>query len=53
MDNENICTQCKYFRNIMTTDIVFTERIDVCTRYGIEWPSEKTCSDFENKKECE
>lgn len=51
MKDENICKQCKYFRNIISSDVVFTERVDFCARHGIEWPFEKICKDFENKKE--
>lgn len=51
MKDENICKQCKYFRNIISSDVVFIERVDFCARHGIEWPFEKICKDFENKKE--
>lgn len=49
MKNESICKNCKYCRNIMSSDIIFTERIDICIKHKIEWPFEKTCKDFENK----
>lgn len=50
MKDENICKYCKYFRNVMSTDIIFNERIDICSIHKIEWPCKKTCEDFENKE---
>lgn len=53
MNNESICKHCKYFRNVMSSDIIFTERVEICTRHMTEWPFEKVCKDFENEKENE
>ena len=44
---ENICKNCKHFREVLGSDVVFTERVEICDRLDIEWPFEIKCECFE------
>jgi len=49
---ENICKNCKYFCEALSSDVVFTERVEICDKLSIEWPFEIKCECFEyNEKE--
>ncbi len=46
---KSICENCKHFREVQSSEVVFTERIQICSALGIEWPCEKYCESFEEK----
>lgn len=46
--DKNICKDCKYFHEVQSSDVVFTERIEICEKLDIEWPYETSCEDFED-----
>lgn len=48
---ENICKYCIHFHEIQSSEVVFTEREEVCDKLGITWPYEVTCEFFETTKE--
>lgn len=47
---ENICKNCKHFREILGADVVFIERIEMCDRLNMDWPFEKKCECFEHNE---
>jgi hypothetical protein len=47
MDKKSICENCKFCDEVQSSDLVFTERVQVCIKFGIEWPFEEKCEGFE------
>lgn len=45
--NTNMCEQCKYFHEILSTEQAFTERVEYCDQRNIEWPLEEHNNDCE------
>ena len=51
LENKNICKSCKHFREVISSDVVFIERIELCDKLDIEWPCEECCEDFESDED--
>ena len=50
-EEKNICKKCKHFRSLISSDVVFTERVEICDKLSIEWPFEIKCENDENEEE--
>jgi hypothetical protein len=47
MKNDNICKKCKYYRERISSDVVFMERIEVCCKTNEEYPMKNKCNKFQ------
>jgi hypothetical protein len=48
MKNDNICKKCKYYRERISSDAVFIERIEVCCKTNEEYPVKIECNEFQD-----